>query len=115
VAQKITTLFIDDIDGGAAEGTVRFALDGTEYEIDLNAKHSEELRSALGKYVSHARKVGGAARRVGRATARASRGAGATLNTTEIRNWARENGYEIKDRGRVPADLVAKYQAATGK
>jgi Lsr2 len=115
VAQKIQTLFIDDIDGGAAEGTVRFALDGTEYEIDLNAKHSEELRSALGKYVSHARKVGGAARRAGRAAGRASRGASSALNTTEIRNWAREQGYDIKDRGRVPADLVAKYQAATGK
>ena len=115
MAQKITTLFIDDIDGGEADGTVRFALDGTEYEIDLNAKHSEELRSALGKYVTHARKVGGAARRAGRAAGRASRGAGSTLNTTEIRNWARENGYDIKDRGRVPADLVAKYQAATGK
>jgi len=116
VAQKIQTLFIDDIDGGAAEGTVRFALDGTEYEIDLNAKHSEELRSALGKYVSHARKVGGSVRRAGRAAAgRASRGANSALNTTEIRNWAREQGYDIKDRGRVPADLVSKYQAATGK
>ena len=114
MAQKIQTLFIDDIDGGAAEGTVRFALDGTDYEIDLNAKHSEELRSAFGKYVSHARKVGGTARRAGRAAGRASRGASA-LNTTEIRNWAREQGYDIKDRGRVPADLVAKYQAATGK
>jgi hypothetical protein len=115
VAQKITTLFIDDIDGGAAEGTVRFALDGTEYEIDLNAAHSEELRSALGKYVSHARKVGGSVRRAGRAPGRVSRSAGSALNTTEIRSWARENGFEIKDRGRVPADLVAKYQAATGK
>jgi hypothetical protein len=115
VAQKITTLFIDDIDGGAAEGTVRFALDGTEYEIDLNAQHSEELRSALGKYVNHARKVGGTTRRAGRAAGRGGRGAGSALNTTEIRNWARENGYDIKDRGRVPADLVAKYQAATGK
>ena len=115
MAQKITTLFIDDIDGGAAEGTVRFALDGTEYEIDLNAEHSDELRSALGKYVTHARKVGGSARRGGRVAGRAGRGAGSTLNTTEIRNWARENGFDIKDRGRVPADLVAKYQAATGK
>jgi hypothetical protein len=114
MAQKITTLFIDDIDGGTAEGTVRFALDGTEYEIDLNAKHSEELRSALGKYVTHARKMGGAARRGGRAAGRASRGAGRAQNTTEIRNWARENGYDIKDRGRVPADLVAKYEAAVG-
>jgi hypothetical protein len=115
VAQKIQTLFIDDIDGGAAEGTVRFALDGTDYEIDLNAKHSEELRSAIGQYVTHARKVGGSARRAGRGAGRAGRGAGSSLNTTEIRNWAREQGYDIKDRGRVPADLVAKYQAATGK
>jgi hypothetical protein len=115
VAQKIQTLFIDDIDGGAAEGTVRFALDGTDYEIDLNARHSEELRSALGRYVSHARKVGGGARRAGRTAGRASRGVSSALNTTEIRNWAREQGYDIKDRGRVPADLVAKYQAATGK
>jgi hypothetical protein len=114
MAQKITTLFIDDIDGGAAEGTVRFGLDGTEYEIDLNAKHSEELRSALGKYVTHARKMGGSARRSGRAAGRASRGTSPGLNTTEIRNWARENGYDIKDRGRVPADLVAKYEAAIG-
>jgi hypothetical protein len=115
VAQKITTLFIDDIDGGQAEGTVRFALDGTEYEIDLNEAHSEELRSALGKYVTHARKVGGAARRAGRGAGRGGRGAGSAQNTTEIRNWARENGIDIKDRGRVPADVVAKYQAATGK
>jgi nucleoid-associated protein Lsr2 len=115
VAQKITTLFIDDIDGGPAEGTVRFSLDGTEYEIDLNAKHSEELRSALSKYATHARKVGGTARRGGRIAGRAGRGAGSAQNTTEIRNWARENGIDIKDRGRVPADVVAKYQAAAGK
>jgi hypothetical protein len=115
VAQKVQTLFIDDIDGGEAEGTVRFALDGTEYEIDLNAKHTEELRSALGKYVTHARKVGAISRRGGRGAGKGGRGAGSTLNTTEIRNWAREQGYDIKDRGRVPADVVAKYQAATGK
>jgi nucleoid-associated protein Lsr2 len=115
VAQKIQTLFIDDIDGGAAEGTVRFALDGTEYEIDLNSKHTDELRSALGKYVSHARKIGGGARRGGRSAGRGGRGIGSTLNTTEIRNWARAQGIEIKDRGRVPAEVVAKYQAAAGK
>lgn len=115
MAQKVQTLFIDDIDGGEAEGTVRFALDGTDYEIDLNAKHTEELRSALGTYVEHARKVSTAARRGGRGAGKGGRGAGSSLNTTEIRNWAREQGYDIKDRGRVPADVVAKYQAATGK
>jgi hypothetical protein len=110
MAQKIQTLFIDDIDGGEAEGTVRFALDGTEYEIDLNAKHSEELRSALGKYVTHARKIGGPARK---GTARGGRRA-STVDTVAARAWAREQGIDIKDRGRVPADVVAKYQEAVG-
>ena len=110
MAQKIQTLFIDDIDGGAADGTVRFALDGTDYEIDLNGKHSDELRDALRKYIDHARKVGGTARRSG---ARGGRRATA-VDTVAVRAWARQNGYAIKDRGRVPADLVAKYQAATG-
>jgi hypothetical protein len=62
MAQKIQTLIIDDIDGGEADGTVRFALDGTEYEIDLNGKHSEELRSVLRDYIDHARKVSGSTR-----------------------------------------------------
>jgi nucleoid-associated protein Lsr2 len=111
MAQKITTLFIDDIDGGEADGTVRFALDGSEYEIDLNAAHSEELRSALGKYAAHARKVGGTARR---GTARANRKP-ATVDTVAVRAWAREQGIDIKDRGRVPADIVTKYREATGQ
>ena len=59
MAQQIQTLFIDDIDGGDAAGTVRFALDGVDYEIDLSSEHSDQLHAALGKYIGHARKVGG--------------------------------------------------------
>jgi hypothetical protein len=109
MAQRIQTLFIDDIDGGAADGTVRFGLDGADYEIDLSGEHSNELRTALGKYIEHSRKVGGAARRSSR-----GRGAASAVDTAKGREWARESGYDIKDRGRVPADLVAKYQAAAG-
>jgi nucleoid-associated protein Lsr2 len=111
MAQKIQTLFIDDIDGGDAEGTVRFGLDGTEYEIDLSARHDEELRSALSTYVAHARKVPVKASRP------AARGTGrrpSSIDAVAVRAWARDNGYEIKERGRVPADLVAKYQATVG-
>jgi hypothetical protein len=108
MAQQIQTLFIDDLDGGAAEGTVRFALDGTDYEIDLSSEHSDELHTALRKYVDHARKVGGAAHRPGTRGRRPS-----TVDTGAVRAWARETGHDIKDRGRVPADLVAKYEAAT--
>ena len=57
MAQKVQTLFIDDLDGSAAEGTVRFALDGTEYEIDLNAEHAQQLRDALAAYVRAARRA----------------------------------------------------------
>jgi hypothetical protein len=111
MAQKIQTLFIDDIDGGEAAGTVRFGLDGSEYEIDLNTKHSDELRSALDKYISHARKIGGGTAR--RTVARGGRRP-STVDTVAVRVWARENGIDIKDRGRVPADVVTRYQATTG-
>ena len=63
MAQKIQTLFIDDLDGSTAEGTVRFGLDGTEYEIDLNARHAKELRDVLARYVDAARRVRGSARK----------------------------------------------------
>lgn len=111
MAQKTQVLFIDDIDGGEAEGTVRFAVDGAEYEIDLSTKHSDELRDSLKNYIAHARKVAGSSRRG--TTARGGRKASA-MDTVAVRAWARENGFDIKERGRVPADLVAKYQAATG-
>ena len=112
MAQKIQTLFIDDLDGSAAEGTVRFGLDGTEYEIDLNAGHAKQLRDALARYVDAARRVGGSARKPTRGS---HRGAASGLNTTEVREWARAQGIEVKDRGRVPADLVVKFKAATSQ
>jgi hypothetical protein len=112
VARKIQTLYVDDIDGSDAKGTVRFGLDGTEYEIDLNAEHAQALRDAVARYVKAARRVGGAARRPSRAGRRAS---ASGLNTTEVREWAKAQGIEVKDRGRIPAELVVKFRSATGK
>ena len=89
MAQKIQTLFIDDLDGSASEGTVRFGLDGADYEIDLNAKHAQELRDALARYVGVARRAGGAARRPTRS---ARRGSESGLNTIEVREWAKAQG-----------------------
>ena len=70
VAQKIQTLFIDDLDGSEAEGTVRFGLDGAEYEIDLNAGHAQALRDTLARYVQAARRSRDGARRPRRAVVR---------------------------------------------
>ena len=111
VAQKIQTLFIDDLDGSAAEGTVRFGLDGAEYEIDLNADHAKELRDALARYVSAARRTGGTAKRP--AVPGRRRGWANGVNTTEVREWAKSQGIEVKDRGRIPAELVVKFKAAS--
>jgi hypothetical protein len=111
VAQKVQTLFIDDLDGSAADGTVRFGLDGTDYEIDLNVGHAQALRDVLAPYVSAGRKVTGGARRPVRASRKAQANG---ANTTEIREWAKAQGLEVKDRGRVPAELVVKFKAATG-
>jgi Lsr2 len=112
MAQKIQTLFIDDLDGSAAEGTVRFGLDGTEYEIDLNAAHARQLRDALARYVDAARRVSGSARKPARGSRRRPTG---TPDTTGVREWARAQGIEVKDRGRVPADLMVKFKAATAQ
>jgi len=108
MAQRIQTLLIDDLDGGEAAGTVRFGLDGTEYEIDLSTAHSDELRQALGHYLAHARRAGGTAR----SAARTRRGS-AAVDTAKVREWAKGQGIEVKDRGRVPADVVERYQTAT--
>jgi Lsr2 len=112
MAQKVQTLLIDDLDGGQAEGTVRFGLDGTEYEIDLSAKHAEAMREALEPYVNAARRASGsAARRPGRNGRRTTTAAGS--DSTAVREWAKAQGMEVKDRGRVPAELVVKFKAAT--
>ena len=112
MAQKIQTLFIDDIDGGEAEGTVRFGLDGTDYEIDLSTKNAAALRKALTKYIEAARRAPGASKRPVRSGRRGSDG---TADSTAVRAWAKSQGIEVKDRGRVPAELVAKFKAATGQ
>ena len=111
MAQKIQILFIDDLDGSEAEDTVRFGLDGTEYEIDLNVEHSEALRDALARYVHAARRAGGGARRPAHGGRRASAGG---VDSTEVREWAKAQGIDVKDRGRVPTELVVKFKTATG-
>jgi Lsr2 len=112
MAQKIQTLLIDDLDGSEADGTIRFGLDGTDYEIDLNTGHARQLRDALARYTVAARKAGGSARRPARSGRKATTG---TLNTSEVRDWAKAQGIDVKDRGRIPAELVVKFKTATEK
>ena len=110
MAQKVQIVLEDDIDGGEATQTVTFALDGTQYEIDLNDANAERLRSAIAPFVGYGRKVtGGAARRgAGRRSAPAVTGG---ASAKEIRDWAHANGHAVPERGRIPADVRAAYEA----
>jgi hypothetical protein len=99
----------DDLDGSQADETVRFSVDGKDYEIDLNTGNVEQLRSALADYIRLGRKVGGSVRRTGRARGRNS---AREPNPSDVREWAKGQGIEVKDRGRVPTELVVKFKAA---
>jgi nucleoid-associated protein Lsr2 len=111
MAQKIQTLLIDDIDGSLATETVQFSLDGTDYEIELNAQHSGELRRELARFIAHARKTSGT--RPARNRSRASQGTTTDLDPATIRTWAAARGKQVNPRGRVPADIVAEYVRET--
>ena len=107
MATKITVVLEDDLDGGPAEETLRFAIDGTEYEIDLNDKNVSAFRRQLAPYIDHARKAGRAQpRRPGRTAATRERSVG-------IRAWAKDQGIAVSARGRIPASVAEQYEAAT--
>jgi hypothetical protein len=105
VAQRVHVVLEDDLDGSSADETVMFALDGVNYEIDLSAKNAARLRDSLTKYVSAARRTPARGRR-------GARGRSSGVNASEIREWARTNGYQVSERGRVPADVKTAYDAA---
>jgi hypothetical protein len=112
MAQQVKVLLIDDLDGGDAEETVTFALDGTAYEIDLSGKNAEKLRNDLTPYVKVARKAGRTSARSGAAPAPRRRRTSDAQRNAEIRSWAKAQGKKVSDRGRISADIVQEYEAA---
>ena len=108
MAQKVTVTLEDDLTGGPADETVRFAVDGTDYEIDLSAKNAAAFGTLLAPYVEHARTAGPVqGRRTGRTAASRQR-------SGDIRAWAKEHGLAVSERGRIPASVVEQYHAAGG-
>lgn len=102
----------DDIDGGKADETVQYTVDGVTYEIDLSQKNANKLRDALSPFVTHSRKIGrGALSTVGgRRTQVPARGMAARRRENEeIRTWAKEKGYSVQDRGRIPRQIEDEY------
>jgi hypothetical protein len=106
MAQRVQIILEDDYDGGTADETVSFALDGTEYEIDLSSKNAANLRDTLSPWLGHARKTGGRRKRGTMAKAPAS------SSTSDIRAWAQSHGHEVSSRGRVSAEVREAYEKA---
>jgi hypothetical protein len=98
----------DDLDGGPADETLRFGIDGSEYEIDLNDKNAARFHKLLAPFVERARRAGRVPRRAVRRTAASRR------RSRDIRMWARRQGIELSERGRIPSSVVERYEANTG-
>ena len=107
MAQRTQVLYVDDIDGSEAEGTLRFGFGGTDYEIDLNKEHADQFNEAVGPFIAAARKVPSSARKSAKGTRTAAR-----HDLSDVRAWARDQGIKVSTRGRIPADVLAKYNAA---
>jgi hypothetical protein len=107
MAQRTIVHLVDDVTGEDADETVAFALDGQPYEIDLSATNASRLREALSEFVASARKSSGGTQRTTRRSSGRRSGA-----TGDVRSWARENGYQISERGRIPSSVIEAYQAA---
>jgi len=109
VAQKVSVTFACDYDQKSIpEGqheTRRFSLDGRDYEIDLCTKHSQKFDDVVGRYADHARRSASRAARTKRRTTAHRQ------HSAAIRSWAKETGIAVSDRGRIPADVVARYEA----
>ena len=106
MAQRVEVILEDDIDGSPADETVRFALNGTSYEIDLSSENAQALRDSLGRYIEHARKASGGPRQ--------TRGPRKRVDNSAVREWARAQGKEISARGRIPASVMKEYESAQG-
>jgi hypothetical protein len=108
MAQRTVVSLEDDLDGGPADETVRFAIGGRAYEIDLSAANAARFRQRLAPFVERARPVGTGARRPVRTAASRRR-------SREIRAWAQQRGIEVSERGRIPASVVDQYDAAASR
>lgn len=109
MARKTYVELIDDLTGDKADETVSFALDGVAYEIDLSEGNAKKFRDEVGGWTEKARRVGGRRAR-GTSSARSS-----ANDSARIREWAREAGYEVPDRGRISGTIRTAYEEAHGE
>jgi hypothetical protein len=104
---------LDDLDGGVAHETVKFALDGHSYEIDLSSKNAKKLRSDLAVFVEHGSRVSG---RAAAGQDRRARSGGSDKDQNRaIREWAVGKGFDVAERGRIKQDIVEAFHRSGGR
>jgi hypothetical protein len=114
MAQQTTVRFVDDLDGSDASGTFDFSLEGRQYQVDLSDGNAAKLRDALAPFIDVARKTGGRGRRNQRQTAMTDKPVQSNREESHaIREWAREHGHKVSDRGRIPKSVLEAYKAAS--
>ena len=116
VAKRTVHMLIDDIDGGDADETIPFALDGVQYEIDLSKKNAAKMRDRLVRYIEAGTRIGRGGT-TARATARRGRGPAKVDRDQNraIREWAQAKGLDVSDRGRIRLEIVDRYHAEAGR
>lgn len=109
MAQRIKTFFVSDLSGeelGETANTVKFGYQGVAYEIDLSQEEADEFAEVMDKYVTAARRVGG------RRQSGSAASTGPSRDLSAVREWARQNGYTVSSRGRIPNEVLEAYDAA---
>jgi hypothetical protein len=114
VAQKTVVELVDDLDGGIADETVAFTLDGVEFQIDLSSENAARLRDSLASYVAHARRIGGRKQRLAPGGDTGKKSSEEQAQNQAIREWARAQGKTVAERGRLPHALVVEFKDAHG-
>lgn len=114
MAQKVLVQLVDDLDGTQSDdiSTVSFGLDGVDYEIDLSEANADTLRKTLEEFVAHARRTGGRIKRGGSAKQPGGSATASREQAQAVREWARRNGHEVSNRGRIPGSLIEAFEAA---
>lgn len=114
MAQRVQVILVDDLNGGEANETIEFALDGVHYEIDLSDDNATKLRDDFATWIGQARRAGGRRQTRRRGAGASGTPSGRSDELAKIREWGRDNGYKVSSRGRVSQELQDAYAAANG-
>jgi Lsr2 len=115
MARETVTRLVDDLDGGVAHETVRFGLDGQQYEIDLSSKNAKKLRNELAIFVEHGSRVSARGASPARRGGRSSPQVAHPDQNRAIREWAVAKGYDIAPRGRIKQEIVDAFHKKAGR